>query len=66
MAEETPQDPPCDNCGEDKYLITYNNNNFCHKCWNSLTRDAGKREHETQEWHDRLDRVLKGKEEYRR
>ena len=58
-------DPICDVCGSDSnYLGSYKGQPLCHKCWNIVTRDKGLRKHETQEWHDKLDRVIAGTESY--
>ena len=57
-------DPRCDSCGKDEYLGDLDGRPLCHKCWNKITRDMGRRNHETQEWHDKLDRVLAGTETY--
>ena len=58
-------DPQCDRCGDTENHLGYlTNRPLCHKCWNIETRDKGYRKHEDQEWHDKLDRVIAGRESY--
>ena len=53
-------DPICDECGDDSYLCGLDGQNLCHKCHNKIVREKGYRNHESQEWHDRLDRIIAG------
>ena len=65
MSESKAQnDPLCSGCGEDDYLLHLDGYPFCQKCFNKWERDKGLRRHETQEWHDKLDRVIAGTESY--
>ena len=48
----------CIMCGTKKnYLCHRDGNVFCHFCWDLQTREEGVRNHEDQEWNDRLDRI---------
>lgn len=53
-------DPVCDECGVDEYSGHLGGQPLCHKCLNKLNREAGGHNDRTQEWHDRLDRMLDG------
>ena len=60
-SENLPADPNCDNCGAaEQGAFGFDGQNLCNKCFNKITRDQGLRNHETQEWSDRLDRIIAG------